>query len=66
LVLTNHHVIAGARTVELAFADDPEDRDTAAGASVPVLVVRSREDQEIAREVRRLLVKALKAIPLSG
>jgi acetate kinase len=37
-------------------ADDPGDRDIAvAGSRVPVLVVRSREDQEIAREVRRLL-----------
>jgi acetate kinase len=37
-------------------AADPRDRDIAvAGSRVPVLVVRSREDQEIAREVRRLL-----------
>ncbi|MDQ3944869.1 MAG: acetate/propionate family kinase [Actinomycetota bacterium] len=37
-------------------ADDPGDRDiAAAGSGVPILVIRSREDQEIAREVRRLL-----------
>lgn len=37
-------------------ASDAGDRDIAvAGSRVPVLVIRSREDQEIAREVRRLL-----------
>jgi acetate kinase len=37
-------------------ADEGEDRDiAAAGSSAAVLVVRSREDEEIAREVRRFV-----------
>jgi acetate kinase len=43
---------------ERNHADEPDDRDVATAESrVRVLVIRAREDQEIAREVRRLLGK---------